>query len=319
MAMGSLPGVSWAAAGGPFTPLQQNWILWSTSTPERPSGVSEASQCAGGSLSVDGSQSVGARWGWPLALRLRTSGDSAPAHLPPSTTAVGGQRCRQSGQRQHQCSRNPARQQRPVPHCPLCAAVGAALAAARDSGTGRGSGCSSESSQSGSTSPGGGRRTAWLAVPAAGLRQPRRAAPPLIVAALAEVTIGGCPAGPHCGTRTHRSGAQTMRSESRAVAPARLSRELTGWPSGLTPAPCPVAPASGPALAADPSPWDALPRAPASLCVRSPSGTSVRQGAWRQCATGRIRLEPSCFAAGYGAVPSTSPRVPLASPLSSPS
>lgn len=39
-----------------------------------------------------------------------------------------------------------------------------------------------------------------------------------------------------------------------AVAPARLSRELTGWPSGLTPAPCTVTPASGPALAADPSP-----------------------------------------------------------------
>lgn len=49
------------------------------------------------------------------------------------------------------------------------------------------------------------------------------------------------------------------------MAPARLRLELTGWPSGLTPAPCPVAPASGPALAADPSPWDALPRAPASL------------------------------------------------------
>lgn len=53
------------------------------------------------------------------------------------------------------------------------------------------------------------------------------------------------------------------------MAPARLSRELTGWPSGLTPAPCPVAPASGPALAADPSPWDALPRAPASLLFAS--------------------------------------------------
>lgn len=36
-----------------------------------------------------------------------------------------------------------------------------------------------------------------------------RAAPPLIVAALAEVTIGGCPAGPHCGTRAHWSGART--------------------------------------------------------------------------------------------------------------
>lgn len=46
----------------------------------------------------------------------QTSGDPAPAHLPPSATAVGGQSCRQSGQRQQQCSRNPAGQQRPVPH-----------------------------------------------------------------------------------------------------------------------------------------------------------------------------------------------------------
>lgn len=53
------------------------------------------------------------------------------------------------------------------------------------------------------------------------------------------------------------------------MAPARLSQELTGWPSGLTPAPCPVAPASLPALAADPSPWDALPRALASLLFAS--------------------------------------------------
>ncbi|XP_077024355.1 protein Wnt-10b [Tamandua tetradactyla] len=50
---------------------------------------------------------------------------------------------------------------------------------------------------------------------------------------------------------------------SGAVAPARLSQELTDWPSGFTPASFPVAPASGHALAADPSPWDALPRAPA--------------------------------------------------------
>lgn len=63
-----------------------------------------------------GSQSVGAGWGWPLALRPGTSGDPAPAHLPPSATAVGGQGCGQSGQRQPQRSRNPAGQQRPVPH-----------------------------------------------------------------------------------------------------------------------------------------------------------------------------------------------------------
>lgn len=81
-----------------------------------PLGVSEASQCGGGSLSADGSQSVGADWGWPLALRPGTSGDPAPAHLPPSATAVGGQGCRQSGQRQQQRSRNPAGQLRPVPH-----------------------------------------------------------------------------------------------------------------------------------------------------------------------------------------------------------
>lgn len=56
---------------------------------------------------------------------------------------------------------------------------------------------------------------------------------------------------------------------SGAVAPTRLSRELTGWPSGLTPAPYPVAPASEPVLAADPSPWDALPRALSSLFSES--------------------------------------------------
>lgn len=81
-----------------------------------PLGVSEGSQCGGASLSADGSQSVGAGWGWPLALRPGTSGDPAPAHLPPSATAVGGQGCGQSGQRQPQRSRNPAGQQRPVPH-----------------------------------------------------------------------------------------------------------------------------------------------------------------------------------------------------------
>lgn len=36
MGVGSLPGVQWTAAAGPFTPLQQSWILWSNSAPERP-------------------------------------------------------------------------------------------------------------------------------------------------------------------------------------------------------------------------------------------------------------------------------------------
>lgn len=142
------------------------------------------------------------------------------------------------------------------------------MAAARDGGTGRGGGGGGENSQSGSNSPGGGRRAAWLAVPAGGLRQPRRAAPPLIVAALAEVTIGGCPPGRTVAPGRTGQGRRQWAA-SGAVAPARLRRELTGWPSGLTPAPCPVAPASGPALAADPSPWDALPRAPASLLFAS--------------------------------------------------
>lgn len=53
------------------------------------------------------------------------------------------------------------------------------------------------------------------------------------------------------------------------------------------------------------------------LRVRSPSGTSVRQGARRQCAKGRVCREPSRFATtGCGAVPSTSPWARLASSLS---
>lgn len=102
------------------------------------------------------------------------------------------------------------------------------------------------------------------------------------------------------------------------MAPARLSRELTGWPSGLTPAPYPVAPASGPALAADPSPWDALPRAPASLLSASGArrGPASARGRGDQCAAGTNCRELNRFAACCGAVPSTSPRSPPASPLS---
>lgn len=102
------------------------------------------------------------------------------------------------------------------------------------------------------------------------------------------------------------------------MAPARLSQELTGWPSGLTPAPYPVAPASGPALAADPSPWDALPRAPASLLSASGArrGPASARGRGDQCAAGTNCRELNRFAACCGAVPSTSPRSPPASPLS---
>lgn len=178
---------------------------------------------------------------WELALRPGTSGDPAPAHLPPSATAVGGQSCRQSGQRQQHGSGNPTRQQRPVPHglpglARLCCSW-AALAAARDGGTGCGGGGSDESPQSGSSSPGGGRWAAWLALPAGGLRQPRRAAPPLILAALAGVVIG-YPAGPHCGTRAHRSGAQTMGSErGRGSRPSEPNAD--GLAVGAHPRPLP--------------------------------------------------------------------------------
>ena len=291
MREGSPPGVSWAA-GRTIHPTSAELEFLDQLRSRAPLGVSKGSQSAGGSLSADGSQSVGAGWGWPLALCPETSGDPAPAHLPPSATAVGGQGCRQSGQRQQQRSRNPARQQRPVPHgLPalarsmlqlgrlwlLPAAVGRDAAVA----------ASGESSQSGSNSPGGGRPAAWLAVPAGGLRQPRRAAPPLIVAALAEVTIGGCPAGRTVAPGRTGQGRRQWAA-SGAVAPARLRRELTGWPSGLTPAPCPVAPASRPALAADPSPWDALPRAPDSVLSASGArrGPESARGRSDQCAAG---------------------------------
>lgn len=291
MGEGCPPGVSWAA-GRTLHPTSPELEFLDQLRSRAPLGVSKGSQSAGGSLSADGSQSVGAGWGWPLALCPETSGDPAPAHLPPSATAVGGQGCRQSGQRQQQRSRNPARQQRPVPHgLPglarsmlqlgrlwlLPAAVGRDAAVA----------ASGESSQSGSNSPGGGRRAAWLAVPAGGLRQPRRAAPPLIVAALAEVTIGGCPAGPHCGTRAHRSGAQTMGSErGRGSRPSEARAD--GLAVGAHPRPLPGGSRLRTCTGRRPLPLGRPPtRARLSpLRVRSPSGTSVRQGAQRPVCCG---------------------------------
>ena len=156
------------------------------------------------------------------------------------------------------------------------------MAAARGGGTGRGGGGCGESPQSGSNSPGGGRRAAWLAVPAGGLRQPRRAAPPLIVAALAEVTIGGCPAGPHCGTRAHRSGAQTMGSErGRGSRPSEPRAD--GLAVGAHPRPLPAGSRLRTCTGRRPLPLGRPPtRARLTpLRVRSPSGTSVRQGARR--------------------------------------
>ena len=117
MGVGSLPGGSIVGRRGRTVhPTSSELDSLGQLRSRAPLGVSEGSQCGGASLSADGSQSVGAGWGWPLALRPGTSGDPAPAHLPPSATAVGGQGCGQSGQRQPQRSRNPAGQQRPVPH-----------------------------------------------------------------------------------------------------------------------------------------------------------------------------------------------------------
>jgi hypothetical protein len=173
-----------------------------------------------------------------------------------------------------------------------------------------------ESSQSVSNNSGGGRRAAWFTVPADGLRRPRRAAPPLIVAALAGMTRRGCPAGPHCDTRAHRSGAQTMGSER-----GRGSRPSEQRGDGLAVGAHPPPPAwwpPPPGLHWPPTPPLGTPSHARSPHFSSrPSGISIRQGARRQCAWGKPSRSPNCLATRGGAVPSTSP-LPRRCPFSPP-
>lgn len=102
--------------------------------------------------------------------------------------------------------------------------------AARDGGTGRGAEGSCESPQAGSSNSGGGPQAAWFAALPVGLKRPLREAPPLIVAALTAMTRRGCPSGPHYGTRAHRSGPQTMRSE-RGCGASRSEQRADGLAS----------------------------------------------------------------------------------------
>lgn len=286
MGVGSLPGEPWAAAGGPFTHLIRTRFSGAAA-------LQSAPRCLGG-------KSV--RWREPVCGWIPERGSGlglAPGSAPrdkwrPLTSSLTtiGHCCWRPGLQAERpapatAQQKPSRAAAPSAPWParprrLCAEVGAALAAARDGGTGRGGGGSGESSQSGSNSPGGGRRAAWLAVPAGGLWQPRRAAPPLIVAALAEVTIGGCPAGPHCGTRAHRSGAQTMSSE-RGRGSRRSEPRADGLAVGAHPRPLPGGSRLPACTGRRPLPLGRPPtRARLTpLRVRSPSGTSVRQGARR--------------------------------------
>lgn len=112
-----LEGRSGLASGvsGPFTPLPQSLISWSNSAPERPSASRREVGAQEGACLRSGPRAWEPDRAGPGSAP-QISGDPAPAHLPPSAAAVGGQSGGQRGQRQQQRSGNPAGQQRPVPH-----------------------------------------------------------------------------------------------------------------------------------------------------------------------------------------------------------
>lgn len=181
----------------------------------------------------------------------------ARAHLPPSATAVGGQRRGQRGQHQRQRRRNPAGQQRPAPHGP----PGAARSVLQSGWLGtrrrwRVRGLVLVGAGGGQHGPGW-----WAEAATAGS------------AASYSVGAGGTDHRTLPGRATLGHGAQTMGSErgrgSRPSEPA-----AAGLAVGVHPRPLPVAPAPGACTGRRPLPLGRLPRAPA---VRFPS--AARRGA----------------------------------------
>lgn len=168
------------------------------------------------------------------------------------------------------------------------------MVAARDGGTGHSGEGSGESSQAGSSKSGGGPQAAWFAVLAGGLKQPLREAPPLRVAA--DSSEKRLP----LRAALKRQGALVRATDNEWRAKRGSSRSEQGADRlavGAHPRPLPGGPRLQVCTGRRPLPlgWPPTRASLTLLRVRSPSGSSIRQGARRQCAGGQPVCSLACL------------------------